>query len=260
MTIQDLHPARVLSMLDTSRIGRSIILLEQAGSTNSEAFESAGAGIAEGSVFVAIDQTEGRGRKGREWFSTGNGSLLFSIVLDFSGNMENLTSLLGLAAATSIESCAAGISVSIKWPNDLYIEGRKTGGILAESRGKAAVLGLGLDINQRSDEFPGPLKEEAISLREAAGRELDRGVILAEILGVFEKYYEIWEREGFGVFRFEMESRLLWKGKRTVLHCPDRVVSGILSGLDADGHLRLETGAGEEVFLAGDLSLEKELE
>ena len=146
----------------------------------------------------------------------------------------------------------------IKWPNDIWIGGRKAAGILAESKGESVVLGMGIDVNDDQGSFPGELAETAVSLRMAAGKRLDRGELLAGLLRNLERNYEIWERDGFGPMSFEMERRMLWMGMPVTIEEGAGTVSGVISGITVEGYLRLETEEGEKVYSSGDVSLWKE--
>ncbi len=255
---EDLHPARILQLLDTERFGRTIILFDSAGSTNTEAAGAAAAGLGEGSVIIAAEQSGGRGRKGRSWFTGTRGGLAFSIIVKPGQAPGNLTALLAVSAAGAIEEECPGIEARIKWPNDIYIRGRKAAGILAEVRGENVILGLGLNVNDCYEEFPHGIADAAISLKMADGKVHDRGAVLAAVIRRFEELYERWEREGTSVFRFELESRLLWKGERAVIECGSATVSGIVEGVTSEGYLRLATKDGSRIFHAGDLTLRRE--
>jgi BirA family biotin operon repressor/biotin-[acetyl-CoA-carboxylase] ligase len=253
--VRDLHPASIARLCGGARAGHTVVCLESVGSTNEAAALMASAGAPEGMVVVAARQTAGRGRKGREWYSSAGGSLLFSLVLRPARSGETLTALLALSALRALDGLCAG--AMIKWPNDIWIGERKVAGILAESRGESVVLGMGIDVNDEAGSFPPDLEETAVSLRIVTGRKLDRGELLASLLGIFSDEYEIWERDGFGPMSFEMERRLLWKGSPVLLDAGAETVPGVLSGITANGYLRLETPEGERVYSSGDVSLRK---
>lgn len=252
--LDELHPSRILSLLPTERLGRTVLFIDRVDSTNSF---GAGTGLPPGSLVIAGEQYSGRGRKGRSWSSNALGSLVFSLVLGNRGEVESLTSLLALSAAAAIEEVIPKILVGIKWPNDIYILGKKAGGILAEARGDRIVLGLGLDVNESDSDFEGGLSETATSIRIASGERIDRGILLVAILARFEQYYSRWEREGFGVFSFDLESRLLWKGMSVSIESGDSVMEGILSGITKEGYLRILQDGEERIFQAGDVTLRK---
>jgi BirA family biotin operon repressor/biotin-[acetyl-CoA-carboxylase] ligase len=253
--VNDLHPASVTGP-GGRRIGHTVVCFERVDSTNSAAALMAGAGAPEGTVVVALDQQEGRGRGGRGWYSTAGGSLVFSMILRPARGGETLTALLALSALKVLDGICGG--AMIKWPNDIWIGGRKVAGILAESKGSSVVLGMGLDVNDAEGSFPDGLEGIATSLRIVTGRTFDRGELLARLLGGFEAAYETWEREGFGPMSFEMERRMLWMGSPVMLEAGEETIRGTVVGITADGYLRLETEAGERVYSSGDVSLREE--
>lgn len=252
---RDLHPARLLELCRTARLARSIVLLDTAPSTNAASLSSGAAGAPEGLVFVAEAQTHGRGRKGRTWFAGRGTGLAFSLLLRPKRAEHGLTALFALAAVRALHRTAPGIG--IKWPNDLYLRGRKVGGILAEARDGLVVIGMGLNVNERREDFPAEIADEAISLRIAVGRELDRGRILSRILESFERLYERFEREGVGAFRAEIESVLLFRGDEVRVEVGDGELRGRILGLTEEAYLRLAVGGAERVLSSGDVTVRR---
>ncbi|MCK4236215.1 MAG: biotin--[acetyl-CoA-carboxylase] ligase, partial [Candidatus Krumholzibacteria bacterium] len=214
-TVDDLHPARIIRMLNTSRLARTVVLFDRIDSTNTGAIAAARDGALEGTLVTAEEQTSGRGRKKRKWASAAGKSLVFSLVLRPKESCEGLTSLLALAASRVLDNISGG--TGIKWPNDIYIEGRKAGGILAESRGGAVVIGMGLNVNETGEDLERELAGEAVSLRIVTGDLVDRGIVLCSIIEVFEELYGRWEIEGFAVFKKDVEDRLLYMGETVSL-------------------------------------------
>jgi BirA family biotin operon repressor/biotin-[acetyl-CoA-carboxylase] ligase len=253
----DLHPARILGMLDTARFGRTIILFDSAGSTNTEAAAAADV-LEEGTVIIAAEQVTGRGRKGRSWFTGTGGGLAFSLIVKPAQASGSLTALLAISAAAALEDEYPGIEVGIKWPNDLYIGPGKVAGILAETRGGSVILGMGLNVNDEPGAFPPAIADMAVSLRMAGAMARCRGEILAAIIRRFEDLYTRWEGGEPDLLRSRLESRLLWKGERVSIENGMETVSGVVEGVTAEGYLRLSTAGGPRVFHAGDLSLRRE--
>lgn len=252
----DLHPARLLGLCRAGRLGRRVVLLDETGSTNAVAMSAASAGAAEGTLVVAERQTAGKGRKGRFWVSTPGKSLTASLVLRPSRPGAALTAVFAFAAIRALRRFAPGLA--LKWPNDLYLRGRKLGGILAESRDGAVVLGFGVDVNDEARDLPPGRAGNAVSLRMAARRRVDRGAVLARILESFEEAYARFEAEGFAPFRPAVERLLLHRGKRVVLEDGTERRSGTLAGVTDEGYLVLETGGEEAVFASGDLTLRED--
>jgi BirA family transcriptional regulator, biotin operon repressor / biotin---[acetyl-CoA-carboxylase] ligase len=163
-----------------------VVCHEEADSTNAEALRLASAGAPAGTIVVADTQTAGRGRLGRSWWSEPGTALLASWLLRPALEPERLPllSLLAGVAAARAASAAGGITVGLKWPNDLVVGGRKLGGILSESDGKGAVV-VGLGLNVRQTEFPDDLVSSATSIVEAGGRAPSRAWVLAATLSSF---------------------------------------------------------------------------
>jgi len=152
-------------------------------------------GCPEGTVVLTEEQTQGRGRRGRSWLSPGRENLLFSVVLRPAMDPEKvfvLTMILALAAVDGVQA-VCGLTPGIKWPNDLYLGGKKLGGILTEfsTKGRSVdyvVLGLGLNVNWNPPGEEG-ISNPATSLLAASGRRTDRCELLIRILGYLDAYY-----------------------------------------------------------------------
>jgi len=249
----DLHPARLLGRCATSRLGRTVVLYDTVGSTNLAGMEALSAGAPEGLLLIAEEQKLGRGRKGRIWLSVKGKSLTFSLLLRPARREEGLTAILALATVRALGALVKDLR--IKWPNDLFLGGRKVGGILAEAKGDAVVIGMGLKVNERREDFPAEIANEAVSLRMALGRELDRGRILCRILEAFERLYGRFESEGFASFRAEVEEALLYVGGAVALEVGDGRFRGRLLGITDEGYARIAVGGQERVFASGDLTI-----
>ena len=149
---------------------------------------------AEGTVAVAEEQTEGRGRLGRHWEAPAKSSVLVSILLlppVEAPRLPELSLIAGGAVAQAITE-VTGIEPAIKFPNDILIGGRKVAGILAESSEGRVVLGIGVNVNQAEDELPKETVTEPTSLRIESGATVDRGRLLAVILLHLERAYDAW--------------------------------------------------------------------
>jgi BirA family biotin operon repressor/biotin-[acetyl-CoA-carboxylase] ligase len=155
------------------------------------------AGDAEGTIAVAEEQSEGRGRLGRSWEAPAGSSILVSLVLVppvQAPRLPELSLVAGGAVAQAIAS-VTGIQPAIKYPNDVLIEGRKVAGILAESSDGRVLLGIGVNVNQTEDELPVETQTEPTSLRVELGERVDRRVLLAALLRELERAYDRWVSE-----------------------------------------------------------------
>jgi BirA family transcriptional regulator, biotin operon repressor / biotin---[acetyl-CoA-carboxylase] ligase len=187
-----LEPDAVRPLL-RGRFGRDYRYVERTPSTQ-RLLEDA----AEGAVAVAEEQTEGRGRLGRSWHARPGTSVLVSVLLEPPVRSERLPELTPLAGEACADAIAAvtGLAPTIKPPNDVLVDGRKVAGILAEARNGRVVLGIGINVNIGADELPGETETPAGSLSLAAGRELSRAELLAEVLLLLEQRYDAWALSG----------------------------------------------------------------
>ena len=258
MILNELHPARLKRDIRTERFGNIILLFDSVDSTNTIGTQLAESGFPEGTVVTVVEQIKGRGRIERKWFSSRSGSLLFSIILNPKKLPTGLTSLLAYSIIETLDDFCDG--TMMKWPNDIYYKGRKIGGILAEGKNESIVVGAGLNINQRKEDFPDDLLPIASSLRIAKGNQFDRGVILCRIIEAFERNYIRWEREGFRVFKEDAEERLLYINTDVIITNGKMRKTGKLVGITEDSYLLLRCGGKVTVFSSGDLSLRRKNE
>jgi BirA family transcriptional regulator, biotin operon repressor / biotin---[acetyl-CoA-carboxylase] ligase len=175
--------------LDGCRIGNEIVVVEETDSTNDLIWEAVERGAQEGLVVFAERQTKGRGQYGRRWESAPGLGLWFSVLLRPAVTLAEspkLTVLLAEAVAATIAD-ETDCAPTIKWPNDIYVSGRKVAGVLVEGRTASdgsyvAVAGIGINVNQTIDDFPEELRESAGSLAMATGKEISRAQLAVALL------------------------------------------------------------------------------
>ena len=228
------------------------------GSTNDEALRRAMEGAPEGVVVLAEVQTAGRGRQGRAWNDVPGASLAFSVLLKPSLSLPRLP-LLALAMACSVAEAAEAVTGrkhSVKWPNDVLFEGRKVCGILAESRSgrdgrPVLVIGTGVNVNHRLEDFPQEFRQRATSLREAGGEYLNPESVLAAVLERFERYVTLARDRGADALRDAVIDRLPAPGTTVAVRRGDDRVEGVVEGITETGALRFrERGHDEAIVLA----------
>jgi BirA family biotin operon repressor/biotin-[acetyl-CoA-carboxylase] ligase len=165
---------------------------EEAGSTNDIAIAAAQAGVPEGLVVAANAQSQGRGRVGRRWSSPPGAGLYVSVVLRPAGPaLRLLTIAAGVAIAEGVHA-ASGLETCVKWPNDVHVGPRKLAGILAEAGSSAGAVDhvvLGFGINTRRAAYPPDVAARATSIESELGRDVDRGLVLAECLAALSNRY-----------------------------------------------------------------------
>ncbi len=230
------------------------------GSTNTAAMAAAAAGIAEGSVFLAEEQTAGRGRGANSWESARSAGIYCSVVLRPSlppSDVLVLALAAGLAVRAAIEQVDARVSVDLKWPNDVLIAGKKVCGILTEmsaevTRVRYVVVGIGINVNQAS--FPKELEHEAISLRMATGSEGSRVELAAALLKSLDREYRLLVEQADArqsiLQRFAEQSSWV-RGKQVRVEENGSRVEGTTEGLDERGFLQVRTAQGLQTILSG---------
>jgi BirA family transcriptional regulator, biotin operon repressor / biotin---[acetyl-CoA-carboxylase] ligase len=207
--------------------------------------------LAEGALVVAEHQTAGRGRLGRTWEAPAGKALLFSLLLKppAERNAPEISLVAGIAVADTLER-ATGLSVQLKWPNDVMLRRRKVAGILAEARDDAVVLGIGANVNQTRVELP----EYAGSLLTLTGREWDREQLLASMLEDLESRYSAWLDGGLDAVYDGLGPRDFLRGRRVSVNG----ASGVATMVDRKGRLEIAFDHGEVVTVeSGEVSYER---
>lgn len=154
------------------KFGRPHCHFRLLGSTNARARELAEAGAPGGTVVTAAEQTAGRGRQGRSWTAPAGKALLYSALLRPLDERHLLLPLtVPVAVAEAAEELAPSVECAIKWPNDVWLDGRKLAGVLIEAKPQDgwAVIGVGLNLSVARDEFPPELRDTATSLCDRSG-------------------------------------------------------------------------------------------
>jgi len=233
------------------------------GSTNVEAMESASGGAPEGSVFVAEEQTAGRGRGAHQWESAASAGIYCSVVLRPAlppAEALVLSLAAGLAVHSAVEQIDSGVSPDLKWPNDLLIEGKKFCGILTEmnaepTRVRHIVVGIGINVNQAK--FPAALQSIATSLRLVSGTEWSRVELCTALLKSLDREYrDLLEKPGAHesiLQRFQERSSTV-RGRRVLVE-ENGGFEGVTEGLDARGFLQVRTADGLRTVLSGTVRL-----
>ena len=230
------------------------------GSTNTAAMAAAAEGAAEGSVFLAEEQTAGRGRGAHSWQSARSAGIYCSVVLRPAlppSEVLVLALAAGLAVRTAIEQVDSRVSADLKWPNDILINGRKVCGILTEMNAEATrvryvVVGIGINVNQAS--FPKELEGEATSLRMVTGSEWSRVELTAALLKSLDREYRLLVEQSDArqsILRRFAEQSSWVRGKQVCVEENGSRVEGTTEGLDERGFLRVRTAHGLTTVLSG---------
>jgi BirA family biotin operon repressor/biotin-[acetyl-CoA-carboxylase] ligase len=230
------------------------------GSTNTVALAAAAEGAPEGSVFLAEEQTAGRGRGAHSWESARSAGVYCSVVLRPAlppSDALVMALAAGLAVRRAIEQVDARVTPDLKWPNDVLISGKKVCGILTEMNAEATrvryiVVGIGINVNHLN--FPKELENEAISLRMITGSEWSRVELAAALLKSLDREYRLLIEQKDArqsiLQRFAQQSSWV-RGKQVWVVDNESRTEGKTEGLDDRGFLQLRTAQGLQTILSG---------
>ncbi len=239
--------------------GFNLVSLEKVDSTNSEARRRAEMGASAGTIVQALEQTRGRGSRGRQWTSP-KGNLYFSIILNPNCSVSKCLEFTFITSVAMCDALAAKVSpmteVSVKWPNDVLINRRKVSGILLESANnpngllKWLIVGIGLNVVS----FPKNTEYPATSLEFEGTMDSVRDNTLELFLRHFKRWIDVWENEGFSSIRQEWLSRAIGLGQQVRVKISENQYEGKFIDLGSNGSLILEIAPGETVsVLTGDV-------
>ena len=255
-----LAPSLVRPELGENQIGHRIVHYFRTDSTNDVALSLAAQGEAHGTVILAEEQTAGRGRLGRSWYSEKSSGIYASIILRpplAPAAAPVLTLMAGVAAQRAVNT-VTGLPVDIRWPNDLLLNGKKVCGILTEmtaelDRLHAVVLGIGLNVNHR--EMPAELREIATSLRMEGRKPYSRAQILVALLKELERKYRLLLDEGsVAITRAWAAASTYAQGKRIRVVSSGGEFLATTAGLEPSGALRVRREDGrEELLVSGEI-------
>jgi BirA family transcriptional regulator, biotin operon repressor / biotin---[acetyl-CoA-carboxylase] ligase len=229
-------------------IGAIVHRFDVVDSTQSALARLAKDGAPDGTVVTARHQTMGRGRRDRSWWDAAGESLLLSVLLRpaIAAAQVSQLSLVAAIAVTDAVATVAAVRASIRWPNDVLVDGAKLSGILpdavchADGRVQYAILGIGINVNQRA--FPAGLAETATSLALVTGSPADPADLERAVLAALDARYGTWLAAGFEALRDAWRSRSCTLGSRVAL--PEGA-HGIAVDVAPDGALLVDVGEGE---------------
>ncbi|MCP8968779.1 biotin--[acetyl-CoA-carboxylase] ligase [Ectobacillus ponti] len=237
--------------LQTEVIGRHIHYEETVDSTQKIAARLAFEGAPEGTVVVAEEQTAGRGRLSRIWHSPKGTGVWMSIILRPAIPVQQapqLTLLAAVSVAQAIEQ-VTGLSVGIKWPNDILIGGKKAVGILTELQAdpdqvNAVIIGIGVNVNQQREHFAEEILPIATSLAIEAGTAFPRASLMQAVFLQLEKLYKEYLTNGFGIIKLLWESYAISIGREITARTVTSTIVGTAKGITEEGVLLLEDRDG----------------
>ena len=251
----------LFNRIDPFRIERETFVVQaevhaELPSTNDRALRLAAETTATPRLIAALRQTAGRGRGANRWWG-GDGALLFSLILDVPPvrpeQLPQLSLCTGTAVCQAVAQFAPGGDVRLKWPNDVYLNGRKLSGVLIEMPPdcpQRLVVGIGVNVNNSVASAPPEVATRATSIRDSGGVEQDlTDVLVAVLLQIEQELSDFHDRPR------ELPARwrrfCLLTGRSVTLACGPHALSGTCLGIEDDGALLLETVAGPQRFYGG---------
>lgn len=248
---------------DTLGLVTELDLHEIIESTNRLAMDRALQGKSSGYVCLAEQQTAGRGRRGREWFSPYAGSIYLSVVWEFTGGaaaLEGLSLAVGVAVVEALTEL--GISTAeLKWPNDVLSGGRKLAGILLEMTGDAAgpcqvVVGVGINV-AISPATGEQIDQPWVDVSTLTGQEVSRNRLISHLLNKLLPGLAHYEAEGFRAYRERWQELDAFSGQQVVVSLGQETIVGASAGVDETGALLVDTLLGRRQFNGGEVSLRR---
>lgn len=252
-------PPLDLDRIRSSSLVRQVEFHAEIGSTNDRALELARETKLDCPFLIlAARQTAGRGRGANRWWS-GTGALMFTLILDARETglpperWPQIALAAGGAVCEAMQHAIPNVDARVKWPNDVYLDGKKAAGILVEVPSDAAgrlLVGIGLNVNNSLAAAPAELRQTATSMMDAAQRTFDLTDVLIGVLSSFSD----WRRklvDDAATFFEKWRARCLLTGKRVDIRDGSRQITGMCRGIDDGGRLFVATSAGIERLLSG---------
>ncbi len=235
--------------------------LNTVDSTNTYLKKQAFSGAPEGTAVVANTQTAGRGRMGRSFASAPALGIYMSLLLRpdcTADSAQSLTANTAVAVCRAIET-VCGLTPDIKWINDIYLNGKKICGILCESAvGENGldfvVIGVGLNVITRTEDFPPELRETAGSIYSETGKIVERGELISAILAELDKMYSLWKTDK-SVYLEEYKKHCSMLGGFVTVMTKDGKLEVFAEDIAPDFGLKVKTAQGTRVLYSGEVSV-----
>jgi len=213
-----------------------------------------------GRICISEHQTAGRGRKGRKWISPFGANLYFSLGLNLP---MGLSALGGLSLAvgigiTKLLNQHSTKKVTLKWPNDILVDGKKMAGILVEASGDStdnSFLNIGIGINWNMTNDENDIDQPWINLKSILNSSIERNDVLSLILLEIDSLLDHYIKHGFDGFRNDWAEHSAFYGRPIIIHTRNGIVSGVETGVDRSGAITIRTNEGEKSFYSGEVSL-----
>ena len=251
--LDQLDAAHVNVHLQTKRFGRQFLHFDEVTTTQAIAHEQIRTGAPDGTVIVAESQTAGKGRMLREWDSARGKGIWMTVIMRPEvppHQAPQFTLVAAVAVVNAMKALYPQIDASIKWPNDILIGGRKCTGILTEmvaeaDRVNAILVGIGINVNQKLDDFPQSLANIATSMAAVLEEQVDRAQLLAMVLYYLEHYADLYVKHGFGRIKTLWEEASATIGSNVRATTLREVIEGEAIAITEHGVLEIRTASGE---------------
>ncbi len=263
---EQLNETLVQALLSQAAKSLRTLVLSTVDSTNSEAARRLANNEPTPFVVIAEKQINGRGRMGRVWHSPQNGNLYSSFAFCpqvSPAAMPLFTLWMGVNVCECLTSLCR-LQCSVKWPNDIHIDGKKVAGILTEARMETdqvrdVILGIGLNVNSSGEDWPDELKHIATSIRQATGQAFDINRLTAAIAGrIMIAYQQFLDGDHRAALKEKWNRFDMLEGKSVSLMQGSNKIAGIANGIDSSGSLIIEKPNGTRFLArAGEVTLEK---
>lgn len=245
--------ARIQAFLQTEQVGQVIHHYDTVDSTQILAHGYVREGTANGTVVIAEEQTAGRGRMLRPWESTAGKGVWMTVILkpDVPPHQApQFTLVAAVAIVNAMKALYPELAPEIKWPNDILLNGRKCTGILTEMVAEADVvqallIGIGINVNQKMEDFPEELQTIATSISAELGRDVDRAEFVAKVLYYLEAYGNQYVKNGFSQIKALWEEASATIGRHVRATTLREVIEGVAVGITEAGVLEIKTASGE---------------
>ena len=254
-TIEWLNREKILSAIESDNLANlaDLKLFDTIDSTNTYLLTSAKAGAPSGSVCFAEEQTGGRGRRGRSWFSPFGTNIYCSVLWHFSAleNISGLSIAVAVMVANVLRKYGISSGIQLKWPNDILFDGRKLSGILIERIGNKIVIGVGLNLF-----LPKEAEANWICVQDITGREVTRNYLAGLLVNELLAQLPVYAARGLGAFVDEWRKYDVLGGRSITVQTPDKMIEGVMQGINEQGELILKDADGVlQEFCYGEVSV-----
>lgn len=258
-----LSVADIKKRIKTNVIGKEILIFDEVKSTNDLTMEFAAKGSKEGLVVVAESQQHGKGRLGRQWVSPKGVNIYTSFLLRPEippVNAPVLTMMASLAAAEAIAN-TTGLETRIKWPNDILVNQKKISGILTEMNAEEekinyVVIGIGINVNMKNEDFPENIRIPATSVMDSLGRKFDRSKLLCSLIESMDSNYEYLRKKGVMSVMSKWRPLCITLNKMIKVTSAGGAITGVAEDVTKEGGLVIRIGEdSKKVIYSGDVTV-----